>query len=230
MKKTKAIIIIIFLIIMCFNIQITSAYKENDLFKDILKETNSRILGCGVNSFFEYEGNNEEFCIKLLQELGIYDISTVNIVRNDSIYRLEFTFNSTKGFIQSANNSNSITLNIDDIDSVENLALLEDKIRYILNRECKNIKNYRYVKAKLPNMKDEDIEKVEKMVINQLKNENTTNISSIKINNGYSINGYTQKYESIKSGNKLIDFHCIICNYDSGNYIILGSPEIRITY
>jgi len=55
-------------------------------------------------------------------------------------------------------------------------------------------------------------------------------IETVSINNGLSTVAYTKEYDEKVTNNKLIDFNYAVCNYSSGRYIIIGTPEIITTY
>ena len=113
------------------------------------------------------------------------------------------------------------------------MALKKDLSNSIGNRG-KNIKYFQYLKAKiLVSSTDSgvsDIYNINKTIINMLKTHGTENIETVSINNGLSTIAYTKKYENKVNNNKLIDLNYAVCNYSSGRYIIIGTPEIITTY
>jgi hypothetical protein len=76
----------------------------------------------------------------------------------------------------------------------------------------------------------EDIYEVNEKIIKLLESHSTKNIETVNINNGLSTVAYTKNYDAMVNNNKLIDFNYAVCNYSSGSYIIIGTPEIIITY
>jgi hypothetical protein len=44
------------------------------------------------------------------------------------------------------------------------------------------------------------------------------------------ITALTGNYEKIKNGDSWIDFNSAVCSYESGNYLIIGTPIIIKAY
>ena len=112
-------------------------------------------------------------------------------------------------------------LSFDEKDKLETkmknvLSILNSKVEYSL---C--------VKSEIMN---NTMDEVREMVINNLSSREAKNTEEVKIYNGYSIIGYTGLDNKRTILEKDIDFNCAIVKYSSGCYLIMGEPEITITY
>jgi hypothetical protein len=70
-------------------------------------------------------------------------------------------------------------------------------------------------------------------IINKIKTLNGYNISSQNIRNGWNavFKIDNSPYKGfIKDNGKLINYQCALMEYKNGNYLIVGSPIISVTY
>lgn len=202
--------------------------NNSDLFNQIIQKTNSNVEEYGLTTCFETKENGRQLCLNILKKLRFND-SKYNVTNSNNIFCIEFSKNSTSGYIESIrnNNSNVITLQIRQKGSKNNIAGLEDNIRNVLNPYTSNQRYFQYVKAKT---NEQNIEIINNNIVKLLKEKGTVNINTVSINNGYSTTAYTNEYLPICSNNNLVDLNYAVCKYSSGNYIIIGTPEILITY
>lgn len=104
---------------------------------------------------------------------------------------------------------------------------LKDDFTKALNGVSTNVEYSLSLKSKIL---DDTMEETEEKVIKQLDEYRAENTKVGKINNGYSIISNTGMNRSYRVCGEDIDFNCAIVRYSSGCYLILGTPEIVITY
>jgi Tfp pilus assembly protein FimT len=104
---------------------------------------------------------------------------------------------------------------------------MKDRLEKIISDYKVNAKYFQYLKAKLPN---NNIKYDNNKVLELLKGYDSTNINTVKLENGYSTTAYTKMYNSMESNGQLIDLNYALSKYSSGSYIIIGTPEINVTY
>jgi hypothetical protein len=124
-------------------------------------------------------------------------------------------------------NHNVVTVNIIKHDNSNSLEDLRNKLEKYIGNKYSNVRYFQYLKCK---MQSGDVYSTNKQILKLLKDHRASNINTIDLENGYSTTAYTKQYDSIQSNGKLIDFNYAVCKYSSGNYIIIGTPEILVTY
>lgn len=244
-KKSIALLcIVLCLIILQINVKFTNAQEKGNLFDQILLQTKSKTVEFGLKASFKTGEEPKIICNYLIQSL---DLNSKNIKLNRSkdedSYCIEFIGENIEGYIQGLkydnqglkyDNENDITINISRVGNKNGLVSLKNKIRTSIGSRGKDIKYYQYLKAKIEdsksNVKIKDIYRVNNGIIKLLKLGGAINIETVSLNNGLSTIAYTKRYDEKVTNNKLIDFNYAIFNYSSGTYIIIGTPEIIITY
>ena len=203
--------------------------KSSDLFDDILKKTNSKTIEYGVTAVFSTDENRESVCNDILKKLDFYDGWNTNVLKNEQAYCVEFGKNNINGYIEIMHyeNHNVVTINIVKKDDKNSLGELKNKLQLCLADKKVSVKYFMYLKSKMEN---NDIEITNKEIVKILKGNGVTDINSVSLENGYTTTAYTKRYDSIESNGKLIDFNYAVCKYSSGSYIIIGTPEIIVTY
>lgn len=229
---------VIFLFSFYINKEQTFASNKTDLFNEIIEGTFSSVVEYGLSVSFEIKEselknikeNDEENILysNLIKKLQL-DKEENFKVEKGNVNNVSFENKSGSGYIRTTNYNNNkfIVISIDKFDKINRIDELELSVKNSINPKYSNLKFFKYVKAKLPK---EDLNNPKEQVFNILTKEKATYLNYIKINNGYSINAYTKRYELIKSGNEFMDFQCVLSKYNSGNYMIIGSPEILINY
>jgi hypothetical protein len=71
---------------------------------------------------------------------------------------------------------------------------------------------------------------VDTTAINILKEHNAANLQTLDINNGFTTVAYTRQYNPIFNSGRLVDLNIAVCAYSNKNFIIIGTPEIFVTY
>jgi hypothetical protein len=236
-KSIALLCIVLSLIILQINIRLSNAQEEVNLFDEILLATKSKTVEYGLKTCFETQEEPKGVCNYLIQNLGLNNKEIkISSSKNEDSYCIEFSGENIQGYIEALkyNNEDVITINISKIGNENGLVLLKNKVSESIGHRGEDIKYFQYLKAEMQeNEKDveiEDIYDVNERIIKILKSHGTENIETVNINNGLSTIAYTKKYDEKVNNNKLIDFNYAVCNYSSGRYIIIGTPEIITTY
>lgn len=227
--KNKILIIIFFVIISLVNYKSFSfARKNTDLFNEIISKVQGKTVEYGVKASFEINENGEDYCVDLLKKFNVTD-GDVFITKTSKFYSLEFNKNEYKGYIEysSYDKHNVVTINMIKADNLNRLVELRKDIEKAIGKNEKEVKYYMYLKAKVT---ESDNLKLNNEIISLLKEENAVNIDSVKIENGVSTVAYTKQFDAMKNNGKLMDLNFAVCNYLSGNYLIIGTPIIIEAY
>ncbi|MBU3179850.1 YwmB family TATA-box binding protein [Clostridium psychrophilum] len=237
-KSIALLCIALSIIILQINVKLSNAQEKINLFDEILSQTSSRAVEYGLKTCFSTGENGEEICNYLIKSLGLNNKSIkLTLSKNVNSYCINFSGNNMEGYIESLKNcdsNNNITINVSRISNKNGLVSLKNKVSSSIGYRGKNIKYYQYLKAKVlensSGVKIKDDYNLNKRIINILKSHGTKNIETVAINNGLSTVAYTKEYDAKITNNKLIDFNYAVCDYSSGRYIIIGTPEIITTY
>lgn len=236
-RSIALLCIVLSLIILQINVRLSSAQEEVDLFDEILLETKSKTVEYGLKTCFETAEDSKEICEYLIQALEFNNKETkLSYFENEDSYCIEFSGGNVQGYIEASkyNKKDIITINISKTSTENGLVSLKNKVSDSIGSRGKDIKFFQYLKADMQvgniNVRKENIHSVNKSIIKILKSHGTENIETVNINNGLSTVAYTKKYSEKVNGNKLMDFNYAVCNYSSGRYIIIGTPEIITTY
>jgi hypothetical protein len=230
MKKRVIIVTMLLAVSMLFLLgNLSKAQKKVDLFNDILKTTDGKTVEYGVTVIFTSDKNGEAISDDILKKLGFYDGWNTNVLNSRNAYCVEFGKDNVDGYIESTQyeNHNIVTVNIIKKDNFNNLDEMKDRLEKIISDYKVNAKYFQYLKAKLPN---NNIKYNNNKVLELLKGYDSTNINTVKLENGYSTTAYTKMYDSMESNGQLIDLNYALSKYSSGSYIIIGTPEINVTY
>jgi len=236
-KSITLLCIVLSIIILQVNVGLSNAQEQVNLFDEILIQSKSKVVEYGLKTCFKTGEDSKEICNYLIQSLGFNSKEIkLNSSENKNSYCIEFLGKNVEGYIEALKykNENDITINISKISSENGLVSLKSKVDSSIGYRGKNIKYFQYLKAKIgegsTNVGIENINSVNDGVVKVLKAHGTKNIETVSLNNGLSTIAYTKKYDEIVINNKLIDFNYAVCNYSSGRYIIIGTPEIIIAY
>ncbi|MCB2293185.1 YwmB family TATA-box binding protein [Clostridium algoriphilum] len=236
-KSIALLCIVLSIIILQINVRFSNAHEKSNLFDEILLQTKSKTVEYGLKTCFSTGIGREEICNYLIKVLELNNKNIkLSITKNINSYCINFSGENVEGYIGALknNNINDITINISRIDNKNGLVALKNKVSVSIGYRGNNIKYFQYLKAKVGESsaknKIEDNYSLNKRIINILKSHGTENIETVDLNNGLSTVAYTKEYDEKITNNKLIDFNYAVCNYSSGRYIIIGTPEIITTY
>jgi hypothetical protein len=204
------------------------AQKKQDMFSEILNQTNVNIEECSITTSFQTQIGGLAICQTILKKLG-YGDGDLKITNNNNIYCIEFSKNKFNGYIESTYHDSTyvISIYINDKCSKNEINVLKIDMDNALKGISSGNKNFLYVKSKIAS---QSISTIDSKIKTILKKNKAKDVNSVNINNGITTTAYTGLYSSIKSGDSLMDFNYAVCRYPSGNYLIMGSPEIIATY
>jgi len=236
-KGITLLCIVLSMIILQINVRFTNAQDKINLFDEILLQTKSKTVEYGLKTSFKTYEEPIKICSYLILALGLENKGMkLNITDNKESYCIEFSDKNVEGYIEALKykNKSDITINISKISNQNGLISLKDKVTASIGTRGKDIKYFQYLKAKsLENNTDlraESIYDENEKILKVLKAHGTENIETVSLNNGLSTIAYTKQFDAKVTNNKLIDFNYAVCNYPSGRYIIIGTPEIITTY
>jgi hypothetical protein len=216
-------------LILFLNNELVYASMKNIFFHQLLFNTESRIIEYGLKLSFNTD-NNKAKGLAILKSLDIYEPDyKIDILQNDTSFCISFQSENRFGQIVSYRNDLNSKISLEIIEKGDKLALekLEHKLRQKLNFNDQDITIFRYLKAR---SNIQDINNINEIIIKELTKINAKHMEVISLDNGFSITALTGNYEKIKNGYTYIDFNCAISSYDSGNYLIIGTPIIMKSY
>lgn len=209
----------------------TISYAQNfqQFSTKIIAKLSGSVEEYGLKYEFSYSENGDNICAEIFHELfpaseGMY----TTIYKDSNQYTIQYYTDKVRGCIQYFNEpERKVIVNINEnktLDQLEQLKIRADKIVYTKNSAAMR---YIYIKSKIDS---KDISQTKELVETILKKSGASNIKSSDISGGYSITAFTGMGTPMKVGKELIDINCAICNYNSGNYVIIGMPVISTSY
>lgn len=232
MKKKIFIFMLVMLFSYFLNIRTPAAVssKNMDMFNGIVKNTDGEIIEYGLDlsvDSHDLKTGDLDRIIKDIPECKDVQISSTS---SDNIYCINFTGKNINGYIESTKISSGYNVKLELIirDNKNNIDDLLGDIKNIDLFKNNGVEVFRYMKVKVSSAKS--IEMIDDEIVNYLKNKNADNINTIKLNNAYSTTAYTGNNDYIMEGNKAVDISIAVSRYTSGTYIIIGTPQIIISY
>lgn len=203
--------------------------KESDLFEEIISKTGSTVIEYGVSANFITGTIDQEALKDTLKVMGYYNPGNMSISIKGNVHSIDFSKGDITGYIESDKEADGtyITLNIKEKSTTNNINMIKNNIENAVGKKHENVKYFMYMKSKL---KQSNLTEVNNQINTILKNTGAKSIDTVEINNGFSTVAYTKKYQTIKNNGNLIDFNYALTSYNSGNYIIIGTPIIKETY
>lgn len=229
-KKRKALTLFLVLIAMILNYRVSYAYKNVNLFQEMIKTAEGEIVESGIRTRFKSIRNGQELTEYFIDKVNDNKDTEVKSYKNKGNFYIDFEEKSTKGsiMITSSKGENIVTIDIVQKCSTNELYKIKSKIESVIAPVSEKEKvYYQYLKAKLPS---KDLASINHELVSVLKINGAVNISSIELNNGFSTCAYTYRYKPKRSNGKLMDLNFALSSYTSGKYLIIGTPEIIITY
>ena len=202
---------------------------ETDLLDEIINKTGSTVVEYGVRASYVTNDLEIDTLKDTLKTLGYYDSDSMDISVKEGIYTIDFIKGNTYGFVESVNENDQffITIDIKEKSTINNINILKKNIENVVNKKHKSAKYYLYLKSKI---KENNLSKVNNEIKKVLNGIGASDIETVGIDKGFSTVAYTKRYETIKNNGRLIDFNYAVNSYNSGNYIIIGTPTIKETY
>jgi hypothetical protein len=218
------------LLILFVNKEVSYADANEHIFKEILQDTKSQVVEYGVKVCVKVENNDEVLIEEILNKLKVNG-DIIKDLKTEKSHYIEFNNEGEYGYLEYIYGTDQGVLNLEIIKCGHNLELkeLEHRLKMIIRGtdEDKTISIYKYIKAKTNST---DTDQIAKQIIGKLKFNRAQNIDSIQLDNSVNITALTGNYEKIKNGDSWIDFNSAVCSYESGNYLIIGTPIIIKAY
>jgi len=205
-----------------------SAYKNMDISEQIIDDTNAVTVEAGFSTNFEYKGDGYALCNEIAEEINSAGKVNKSINDNKNIYNIDIESGYVSGYIQFVKNegNNIVEVQIKASDKIKS-DNIRDIVRKVLRGKGVESKYFEYIKC---NIKDGEIKDVYSKINLIFRNRGVKNIEGVTLDNGYCITAYKGSGECIQSVGKLIDINIAIISYKSGNYLIIGTPEIMTAY
>jgi hypothetical protein len=216
-------------IILCFNTRLYAAGSNKTIFDDIVTKTGSSIVEYGVTTSFQTSEDGAKVCSLILSNMNLGKEVKSTSFTSESLYRLDFQSGTSSGYVESVPDAgaNIIKLHVIRTEDKDNLQELSAKVKKAIVSFYKKPKLFLYLKAKTPEF---DNAKTNRTIVSLLKNGGTIDIDTVNLGKSFSTVCYSGRFEPTMISGKLIDFNFAVCSYTSGNYIIMGTPEILETY
>ncbi len=230
MGKNKGITIFMFLVIFLFtNYQISYAQKNNDLINNIVSEIDCEVVEYGMEvTIVTEEDFEEEKLINLLKD----EIDNSRSISSNNNEEVDIRINGDDGNAEIEKkydgNQYYYVMKIFKNESYQLSNLKEKVLMYLQENFQSDIKYNLYVRCKLNDKKS--LEEVNNQVIRKINSVGASGINTIHISNGYSTTANTHMYSGKLNNGMIKDFNFAVCNYSSGNYLIIGTPEINRSY
>lgn len=229
MKKILFILVFIVVFFISSNIKTIRVSGNVDYFSEILKNTKGKVVEYGVSTSFIASDNFFEKSYGVLKKLDVKENES-KLEKNEDNYTIDFESGNISGDFISLQEGDHyvITISLVKKDSSINLNELKHNICKAVGSKNGTLKFYEYLKIALS---DGNMKYMNNKICRYLKSNGAVNINTIEINDGFSTIAYTKAFDLFKDNdNKPYDFNFALCSYSSGEYLILGTPEIIISY
>jgi len=220
MKHIYKLFISVYLILLIFVLTSFSSFK-GDPISEIFKVCKSTPVSCGIKLVINEKTIDMASFIKLLG------------IKRDTGFSIDYSenyisFKSTKvsGFLEQIPEEEAYIFYFESEDKNDSPMLLRDKVL----SQTAGFDDYNYYVFQKGRISDQNLKS---SVLDEIKTLKGDNISYQNIQNGWNavfkINNSPYK-GFIKDNGKLINYQCALMKYKSGDYLIVGSPIITITY
>lgn len=222
--------ILLTLVISISNNSIFLAKEKVDIFDVIFSNENIEVSKYSVTATFKTSfsdaGVSKDILNRICTILGNMEYT---IEDKDGFTNIVFLNEDYEGTINSTSydGENIITVTVIKEDTENKTKELQGKLSEILSHVNSRIIYSQCIKGKVLS---NNLDEINKFVLDTLGQNKAENINTAKLYNGYSNIANTKLYNSKKIGNLDIDFHCAVVKYSSGCYIIMGTPEITLDY
>lgn len=147
----------------------------------------------------------------------------INASKKDTF---EFTSKNIYGYVEK--DRNNVIIYYKTENNKISINKLEDEMCKIIQGNGYDLQVYQYIKAKSEN----NFTKEKERILTLLKDKGAENIKEVTLekNNRTSISANSHSFSSTKILDTYVDVNVSISNYNTGCYIIIGTPIIPITY
>lgn len=165
-----------------------------------------------------------------LKYIGVYNCSCEDIINDFKSNSVVEKIEKGKNYITLIGKMNNINyeagirddktkevvVELNKITDKKEIGIIKKQLEKLTNDKCKEKRYFTYIKGKINKDTDKETEKLTDV----FKQHGADNIRTIPINSGYA--GIADI--------GLFRINYAVCRYDSGTYMVLGTPDIFITY
>ena len=206
------------------------AKENNDIFNKLLSKGDVMVTEYSVTATFNSKENDDVLCKEIINRasnvLGNLEYTSTD---ENGLVTISFSSEFYKGSIVSRPYNGEFIVNVTIIkrENKNNTKELQGKLSEILSHVNSRMNYSQCIKGKILN---NNLDEINKFVIDTLEQNKAENINTAKLYNGYSTICNAKLYNSKKIGGLDIDFQCAVVKYSSGCYLIMGTPEITLAY
>lgn len=222
-------------ILLTFSLALTNkgilyAKENNDLFNKLLSQDDIMITECSVTATFNSKEKDIILCKEISSNvsniLGHMEYTSTD---ENGLVTISFSNELYKGSIVSRpyNGESIVSITVIKKENKNNTKELQGKLSEILSQVNSRMNYSQCIKGKILN---NNLDEMNKFVIDTLEQNKAENVNTAKLYNGYSTICNAKLYNSKKIGGLDIDFQCAVVKYSSGCYLIMGTPEITLAY
>lgn len=231
MRNSFRLLVFLYVLIFVgyFNVTTSLAKNSEEAINLILQQTSGNVVEYGVKYEFKFRGDGEKLVSDIFSALPLAKHTLdVKVVKDRFQYCIEFQEYNSRGYVQYMKGKDEkIVINFIEEINVENNGGRKLEIEKLVKTKGAEVLCFEYIKA---SAKFEDKLQTKNIIETVLKKSGASNINSININDGFSITAYTGQGKPMKVGNELIDINCAVQSYESGTYVIIGTPVISTCY
>ncbi len=199
-----------------------SAQKNSLITEQIINECKAVPVEYGLTAILQGDDDYNSLCREVFSKTGLLDKSEIN--SQGGIYSIKAEAKGISMEAQLVENRLEIQITGKDISDYTKF---KEELFNVLSNSNSRPQYYQYTKCSL---KGKGIDETYEKVVSLAVFKGVKNLNTINIDNGYSITGYTGSQERIRIMGRYIDMSIAIVGYKSGNYIIIGTPEIMAAY
>lgn len=231
MRSSFRILVFLYVLVFVvyFNVTTSLAKNSEEIVSLILQQTSGNVVEHGLRYEFKFEGRGEKIVSEIFSDLPLLrNKIDVEVIKDKFQYCIEFKEYNSRGYVQyMKGKEEKIIVNFIQERNIEDNGGRKTEIENIIRTKGSEVLCFEYVKA---TALLSDKVQTKNIIETVLKKGGASNINSININDGYSITAYTGQGKPMKVGTELIDINCAIQSYDSGTYVIVGTPVISTCY
>lgn len=221
--KDKMIYCILLIAIMS-NFTAIKEIKAREMLFDISEKIDGTAVEYGINFILQDLQNDYESFSKVLQNKNEY--KCIDEIDNDKGYYGKFESDNNEITIKGIKGLKEKKYDI--LIKNKNGSMCSTNYLKLLNLNNKKIiRVSNYIKVKL---NENDLERYKNMTLIELSKQGFKNIETVSLREGYSGTAKRNLFFSNEVGEKINDLNFALCRYDSGNYLVLGTPVITALY
>lgn len=212
MKKIVIILTIIFSLLLIGATYEDSSIKNFTSFEELVVE-NLEFVQNGVKVRYEVK-ESEIIEYRRLEKQLEENYSSITYKDGNRI-KVENEAKSIEAIIWYEGGNTTVEISLINNQSSDSINGLKQEITKLLNNKVENVIYFTFVKGKIDNIEESNI----KNSIDEIITNNKLEV--LDISNGFAATGYLKSNERINLG---------YVGYDTGQYLIIGTPTIFVTY